>query len=163
MISCPTGQSDCAIAPNITLTEGTDLAKWTSTTSGADVAGYVMLLAMDIAQGLSTNLTNSTVAINCPSLTTDFPITCHQNAIGGGQVRSTSQVLESSDVVYQAVDVTATMNNTATIPSTVTVTAFPSPPTTTSSTSTAGATTMAGRVWGAAGAVGGGFAALMAL
>lgn len=44
VISCPTGQADCAIAPNITLTEGVDLAKWTSTTSGADVAGYALSL-----------------------------------------------------------------------------------------------------------------------
>lgn len=52
-------------------------------------------------------------------MTTGWPITCHQNALGGGQVRTTSQVLESSDVAYQAVDVTATMNNTATLGQTV--------------------------------------------
>ena len=90
-------------------------------------------------------------------------MTCHQNALGGGQVRSTSQVLQSSDIVYQAVDITATLNDTATQPETVTVTAFPSTSTSETSSSTAGAITRAGMQWELIGAVGGGLAALAAL
>ncbi|KAK5171740.1 uncharacterized protein LTR77_003376 [Saxophila tyrrhenica] len=128
----------------MTLTEGTDLARWTSSTSGA---------------------TSGTVVIDCPL--TNTPVTCNQNAHDGGQVRQTQATVAASDISYQAVDVTATRkdkkdkkttekNAKQTVKETTTVTPTP--------TSEGGAAEMTGRSWvGAVGAVGAGVVALAAL
>ena len=41
VISCPSAQPDCALKPNLTLTEGTDLVRWESSTKGTKASGYV--------------------------------------------------------------------------------------------------------------------------
>lgn len=99
-----------------------------------------------------------TVVISCPILTNRYPWTCHQRAMGGGQIRSTSQILQSGDVMYSAVSVTATMNGTTA--EATSSTRETSPVSTTavaeSSVTTGAAAAVTGAGWVSVGAVVGG-------
>ncbi|KXL46028.1 hypothetical protein M433DRAFT_234332 [Acidomyces richmondensis BFW] len=137
VVSCPTASPQCALSPNLTVTEGISNVKYTtSNTAGSAV--------------LDCTLTGSTSAM------------CSQGAEGGGYIQKTSTKIGADQIVYQAVDVTATMNNTSTIPATVTVTAQQSTTSSTSS-STGLAPTMSSGPWAVGGAIGAGLVALAAL
>lgn len=106
-----------------------------------------------------------TVVIDCPL--TNTPVTCNQNAHGGGQIQQTTAVVDASDVLYQEVSVTATPKAQKTDDSKTkkkesakekTTTVTPTP------VSTGGVADVTGRSWvGAVGAVGAGIVALAAL
>ncbi|TKA75054.1 hypothetical protein B0A55_05991 [Friedmanniomyces simplex] len=136
VLSCPTDSPQCALAPNLTLTEGPSTARYVT----ANTAG--------------------TATLACAFSNTDSA-TCVQAAIGGGNIAKTTTTVGASGITYQAVDVTQTMNNTSTMPVTVTVTPTSSSTSSTSS-STAGAQTASGP-WAMGGAVGAGLFALAAL
>ncbi|KAK0267030.1 hypothetical protein LTR91_004673 [Friedmanniomyces endolithicus] len=136
VISCPTDSPQCALAPNLTVTEGPSTARYvTANTDGAATLG-------------------------CYFSNTDSA-TCVQARLGGGNIDKTTTTVGASGITYQAVDVTQTMNNTSTQP--VTVTVAPSTTSTSStSSSKAGAQTSSGP-WMMGGAVGAGVLALAAL
>lgn len=50
VLACPSAQPQCAIAPNMTLTAGTDVARWTSATTGVETSGYVPCLPFYFTQ-----------------------------------------------------------------------------------------------------------------
>ncbi|CAK4031608.1 Hypothetical predicted protein [Lecanosticta acicola] len=84
VLACPTSEPQCAISPNLTLTEGISTAEYTTTNS----AGMAVL---------GCSLAGSTSAV------------CSQVASGEGMVeRGTTSTLAPSQIVYQAVNVTAT-------------------------------------------------------
>jgi len=104
------------------------------------------------------------VVIDCPL--TNTPVTCSQNAHGGGQIQQTTAVVAASDISYQAVEVTATPKAKTTDESKTkkaqdkktTSTPTPTP------VSTGGVAEATGRSWvGAVRAVGAGIVALAVL
>ncbi|KAK3072562.1 hypothetical protein LTR53_006616 [Teratosphaeriaceae sp. CCFEE 6253] len=136
VISCPTDAPQCALAPNLTVTEGPSTARYTTTNDGGSAT------------------------LGCVFSNTDSAV-CIQARIGGGNIDKTTTTIGASQILYQAVDVTMTMNATGTGPMTVTV--APSTTSTSStSSSTAGAKTASGP-WAMGGAVGAGLVALAAL
>jgi len=144
VISCPTGQPQCAIAPNITITAATDMVRYVSSTSGA---------------------TSGTVTVDCPDLQAS-PVTCSQTARGGGNIQKVGGTVPASEIVYKAVDVTSLQKAETTTkgggagPNTVTVTQTPTP---SSTSSTGGVETMSSRPLPLLGAIGAGLLAVVAL
>ncbi|KAI7348925.1 hypothetical protein KC320_g6355 [Hortaea werneckii] len=140
VIACPTATPDCAISPNMTLTEGPSTARYLSSNEGG----------------------TATLRCDITSFTTGE---CHQEYIKNGIIDRTSQSVGTDDVItYQPVQITATAMNSSTAPQTVTVTPTPSSTTSSSSSSTNFADVQtANGPWAIGGAVGMGIAALAAL
>ncbi|KAK4958493.1 hypothetical protein LTR10_004921 [Elasticomyces elasticus] len=135
VISCPTDQAQCALAPNLTVTEGPSTARYvTSNTAGA-------------------------ATLECAFSNTDSAV-CVQAAVNDGNIGRVSTTVAGNGINYQAVLVTATANATTSGP--VTVTVKPTSSTSSTSSSTAGAQTAAGP-WAMGGAFGAGLLALAAL
>ncbi|WPG97499.1 Hypothetical protein R9X50_00027600 [Acrodontium crateriforme] len=138
VVSCPTASPACAIAPNLTLTEGPSTVEYVSTVTNS---GGVATL------GCTLDGTTSAV--------------CSNLARNGGNVAKDTSTLGASQIKYQAISITQTINNTATLPVTVTVT--PSSTSTSSSSSSGAANPTAAAPWTLGGAVGAGLLALAAL
>lgn len=130
--------------------------------------GYVKKTSTpNLYRPVAYSLKNSNVVISCPL--TGSPVTCHQSASGGENIRVTQATVAASDIVYQAVDVTAKSSKTKdkkkdakkTVTKKVTVT-----PSTTSTTPSTGGVDVGrptGLPWALGGAVGAGLAVVAVL
>ncbi|OQO12781.1 hypothetical protein B0A48_02245 [Cryoendolithus antarcticus] len=140
VIACATNVASCAVAPNITLTEGPTNAEYSLVNSNG-------------AATVNCNF-NDTLTINCNQIQRDST---------NGNIDKTNSDLSPTQITFQPVDVTATMTDPATISTTSTSTTSSTTSSTSSTSAGAVPTAAAGGVWKVGGAVLGGVVAIVAL